>query len=117
MSTRPEPIVSPGARPTLVIGGAGFLGSHLVDRLLAEGAAVEVVDDLSTGSLAALSDARTLAREGHGSLHIHTLDANGPALGELIALRRPGTVYHLALLGEHDATPTPTVEHSCRCSD
>ena len=99
----PEPIVSAGARPTMVIGGAGFLGSHLVDRLLAEGAAVEVVDDLSTGSLAALADARTQAREGHGSLHIHTLDANGPALGELIALRRPGTVYHLALLGEHEA--------------
>ena len=32
----------------LVCGGAGFIGSHLTDRLLAEGHAVDVVDNLST---------------------------------------------------------------------
>ncbi len=42
----------------LVTGGAGFIGSTLVDRLLAEGCDVDVVDDLSTGSLANLADAR-----------------------------------------------------------
>ncbi len=42
----------------MVTGGAGFIGSNLVDRLLAEGHAVDVVDDLSSGSLANLADAR-----------------------------------------------------------
>ena len=42
----------------LVTGGAGFLGSTLVDRLLAEGHAVDVVDDLSNGRLTNLSEAR-----------------------------------------------------------
>jgi hypothetical protein len=38
----------------MVCGGAGFIGSHLVERLLANGNSVDVVDDLSTGSLAHL---------------------------------------------------------------
>ena len=45
----------------LVTGGAGFIGSTLVDRLLAEGHQVDVVDDLSSGSLANLADARSRA--------------------------------------------------------
>ena len=42
----------------LVTGGAGFIGSTLVDRLLAEGHDVVVVDDLSSGSEANLAEAR-----------------------------------------------------------
>ena len=83
----------------LVIGGAGFLGSHLVDRLIAEGRPVDVVDDLSTGSLANLSDARAeAARLDVGELHIHTLDACSDDLGTLIGMHRPSEVYHLALV-------------------
>ncbi|HMZ51126.1 MAG TPA: GDP-mannose 4,6-dehydratase [Candidatus Sumerlaeota bacterium] len=38
-------------RRVLITGGAGFIGSHLADRLLADGAHVEIIDDLSTGSV------------------------------------------------------------------
>ncbi len=99
---------APPRRPVLVIGGAGFIGSHLVERLLADDVAVDVVDDLSTGSLAALAEARTAARELGGQLHIQTLDACSPEFAELVALRRPTTIYHLALLDGHDA---PAIEH------
>ena len=70
-------------RAVLVIGGAGFIGSHLVDRLIAEGESVDVIDDLSTGSLANLADARSgLAssrpprRQLGERTAIHTVDAS-----------------------------------------
>ena len=49
----------------LVTGGAGFIGSTLVDRLLAEGHTVDVVDNLATGSLSNLAEA---ARQRHRAL-------------------------------------------------
>ena len=78
---------------TLVTGGAGFIGSVLVDRLLAEGHDVDVVDDLSSGSLANLAEAR--AQPSH-RLTFHRLDIRSPELVELTARRRPEVVYHLA---------------------
>lgn len=78
----------------LVVGGAGFLGSHLVDRLIAEGNTVDVVDDLSTGSLANLAEARSAG----GALKIHTLDVLADEFAALTALRQPDVVYHLAWL-------------------
>jgi UDP-glucose 4-epimerase len=77
----------------LVTGGAGFLGSHLVDRLLAEGHAVDAVDDLSHGSLANLAEAR---RTHQGELRFHTLDVRVPELLELVQRRPPEIVFHLA---------------------
>jgi UDP-glucose 4-epimerase len=44
-----------GFRRILVTGGCGFIGSHLVDRLLAEGCEVRVLDDLSSGTTANLN--------------------------------------------------------------
>jgi UDP-glucose 4-epimerase len=77
----------------LVTGGAGFIGSTLVDRLLAEGHAVDVVDDLSSGSLSNLADAR--ANPG-SAFTFHRLDVRSPALVDLMVHRRPEVVFHLA---------------------
>ena len=77
----------------LVTGGAGFIGSALVDRLLAEGHHVEVVDDLSTGSLANLASARA---EGSGRLKIHQCDVRDAAMTDLVVRREPDLVFHLA---------------------
>jgi UDP-glucose 4-epimerase len=75
----------------LVTGGAGFIGSTLVDRLLAEGHGVDVVDDLSSGSLANLALARV-----SGHVTFHQLDVSSPELVELVAHRRPEVIFHLA---------------------
>jgi UDP-glucose 4-epimerase len=78
---------------TLVTGGAGFIGSTLVDRLLAEGREVEVLDDLSSGSLSNLADAR--AERTH-RLTFHQIDVVDERAVDLIAIRAPEVVYHLA---------------------
>ncbi|MCS7034504.1 MAG: NAD-dependent epimerase/dehydratase family protein, partial [Phycisphaerae bacterium] len=77
-------------RPILVTGGAGFIGSHLVDRLLADGQRVVVLDDLSTGSRANLA-----AAESYGRLEL-VVDSvlNEPVVAELV--RRCDRVFHLA---------------------
>jgi UDP-glucose 4-epimerase len=76
-----------------VTGGAGFIGSTLVDRLLAEGHQVDVVDNLATGSLKNLSDAR---RNNPGRMTFHQLDIRSPDLPEMMKKCRPQVVFHLA---------------------
>ena len=78
----------------MVCGGAGFIGSHLVERQLADGHEVDVVDDLSTGSLANLATARSMG----GSLRFHHLDVTSLEFAELVGLRNPEVIYHLAIL-------------------
>lgn len=77
----------------LVTGGAGFIGSNLVDRLLADGHEVTVVDDLSTGKLHNLQQAR---RNPDLPLHFQRLDITSTALERLVARARPEVVLHLA---------------------
>jgi UDP-glucose 4-epimerase len=76
----------------LVTGGAGFIGSTLVDRLLAEGHQVEVIDDLSSGSLTNLADARNAKKD----FAFHHADIRSPDVVDLIARRAPEVVFHLA---------------------
>jgi UDP-glucose 4-epimerase len=100
-------------RPTgqvMVVGGAGFIGSHLVDRLLSEITAqepvwVDVVDDLSTGSIANLAEARAMATAVSGSLRIHHLDAASPEAATLISMRQPSVIYLCTSVPHSDATP------------
>jgi UDP-glucose 4-epimerase len=70
----------------MVTGGAGFIGSHLVDALLAREDEVHVVDDLSTGSRDNLASAATL----------HEVDVREEALEQLAGQVRPQVVFHLA---------------------
>jgi UDP-glucose 4-epimerase len=77
----------------MVVGAAGFLGSHLVDRLIAEGHTVDGVDNLSTGTLANLADARS-----SGGLKFDTVDVGSAEFSELVALRQPEVIVHLGWL-------------------
>ncbi len=87
MSPQPAPKTS---KHILVTGGAGFIGSHLVERLVAEGMSVVVVDDLSTGRLENLR-----AVSGNPALRvIQSKVSECKELGEIVAGAE--SVYHLA---------------------
>jgi UDP-glucose 4-epimerase len=79
-------------RHIMVCGGAGFIGSHLVDRLIAEGHEVDVVDDLSTGSLTNLNESRS----GSGRFKFQNISVTSAEFSELVSLRRPSVIVNLA---------------------
>jgi UDP-glucose 4-epimerase len=70
----------------IVTGGAGFIGSHVADALVARGDEVHVVDNLATGSRENVSPAAEL----------HELDIREEAVEELVGRLRPEVVFHLA---------------------
>jgi UDP-glucose 4-epimerase len=76
---------------TLVTGGAGFIGSNLVDALIERGDEVTVLDDLSTGRRENLAAA--LER---GARLVEADVGDAEAVGELVDASRPEAVFHLA---------------------
>ncbi len=70
----------------LVTGGAGFIGSHVVDRLIERGCEVAAVDDLSTGKAANVNPRARLA----------DMDIRDPALLDLADSFRPDVISHCA---------------------
>ena len=72
---------------TLITGGAGFIGSHIVDALLAAGHAVAVLDDLSSGSVDNLP----------AKVPLHRVDIrDAAAVAQVFATERPDAVCHQA---------------------
>jgi UDP-glucose 4-epimerase len=88
----------------LVTGGCGFVGSHLVERLVADGHRVTAVDDLSTGRIRNL----TAARRTKG-LTTHTFDITEPDLRQLLVREAPEVVCHLAHRRSDDPVKDATV--------
>lgn len=76
-----------------VTGGAGFIGSTLVDRLLAEGHSVAVIDNLWSGNQSNLDDARRTAGD---RLAFHHLDVRDGGVAQVFADAPPEVVFHLA---------------------
>jgi UDP-glucose 4-epimerase len=70
----------------LLTGGAGFIGSHLADRLLADGHEVVILDDLSTGHVEHLP----------AGARFYQMDLRSPWLDELFKIERPEAVVHQA---------------------
>jgi UDP-glucose 4-epimerase len=74
-----------------VTGGAGFIGSNLVDALVERGDQVELLDDLSTGRR------ENLARAVSGGAVLHEGDVrDGARVAALVAAAAPDVVFHLA---------------------
>jgi UDP-glucose 4-epimerase len=84
----PSPLVDPGK--ALITGGAGFIGSHLAELLLAEGWEVYVLDDVSTGRMENVS-----RLTDHRAFHLVVESVLSPAVvSELV--HKCDVVYHLA---------------------
>ena len=75
----------------LVTGGAGFIGSRLVGRLLAQGDSVDVVDDFSLGTRENLAP-----HVSHPKLSLTAMDCLAAEFGAFVSERRPDRIVHLA---------------------
>ncbi|AGB25968.1 nucleoside-diphosphate-sugar epimerase [Mycobacterium sp. JS623] len=80
----------------LVTGAAGFIGSNLVDRLLADGDQVVGIDNLSTGDADNLTQAIRFNRMSPGRFTFLRLDVSAPELRDVVAGTNPDVIFHLA---------------------
>ena len=98
----------------LITGGAGFIGSHLADALIARGDRVTIIDDLSTGSMSNIAHLRQV----EGFHYVIGSMLNLPLLAELVD--DVDAVFHLAaavgvkLIVE---SPVRTIETNVRCTE
>jgi UDP-glucose 4-epimerase len=83
-------------RRSVVTGAAGFIGSTLVDRLLAEGQQVIAIDNLTTGSIANLENALRYNEANPGRLTFLRVDVQAPELTDIVAGANPHVIFHLA---------------------
>ncbi len=70
----------------LITGGAGFIGSHIADRLAADGHDLVILDDLSTGHI----------EHVHPKARFYQMDLGSPWLDELFRIEQPDAVVHQA---------------------
>jgi UDP-glucose 4-epimerase len=80
----------------LVTGAAGFIGSHLVDRLLADGHQVVALDNLSSGSIDNLEHAFTHNASRSSRFVFLRADIQAPELTGIVAGSNPDVIFHLA---------------------
>ena len=80
----------------MVTGGAGFIGSNLVDRLLSAGTDGTVLDNFCNGRRCNLTEAEAIAAAVGGSLQVIEMDVRDPALEQVMAAAAPEVVFHLA---------------------
>jgi UDP-glucuronate 4-epimerase len=82
---------------TIVTGGAGFIGSHLVDRLLADGHDVTAVDNFDAFYPRALKERNLAAARGNPRFRLAELDIrDGPGVERLVREVQPEAIVHLA---------------------